>query len=155
GRTWLGLLSKFAAPVPAGPAVPPASTPLTRDPDALSQSSFAESAPWPCPYPNAGLFFPCLVQERPEQLPSGFPSPGVGAMGKDPEPATGSTLLDRVSHPDDPRAWDRFVDRYSPKIWGWCRHWRLHEADAEDVTQEVLTKLLRNLRRRWTYDPKK
>jgi RNA polymerase sigma-70 factor (ECF subfamily) len=75
-------------------------------------------------------------------------------MGKDLTSRTGSVLLVLLSNPADPDAWKAFVDRYGPKIYGWCRQWRLQEADAENVTQEVLTKLVRKLRT-FTYDPRK
>jgi RNA polymerase sigma factor (sigma-70 family) len=55
---------------------------------------------------------------------------------------TSLTLMEMLR--DDPRndmAWDRFVRRYYPKIYGWCRAWGLQEADADDVAQDVLTKL--------------
>ena len=39
-----------------------------------------------------------------------------------------------------------------PKNRAWCRTWRLQEADAQDVTQAVLVKLVVRLRR-FTYDP--
>jgi RNA polymerase sigma factor (sigma-70 family) len=45
---------------------------------------------------------------------------------------------------EDPRnavAWDRFVRRYHPRIYGWCRAWGLQAADADDVAQDVLAKL--------------
>jgi RNA polymerase sigma-70 factor (ECF subfamily) len=48
--------------------------------------------------------------------------------------------------PADQAAWDEFVARYGRKIYGWCRHWGLQEADAEDVTQEVLLKLSEKMR---------
>ena len=55
---------------------------------------------------------------------------------------TSLTLMEMLR--EDPRnavAWDRFVRRYHPKIYGWCRAWGLQEADAEDVTQDVFAKL--------------
>jgi DNA-directed RNA polymerase specialized sigma24 family protein len=42
-------------------------------------------------------------------------------------------------------AWDRFVRRYHPKIYGWCRSWGLQEADADDVAQDVLAKLTQKM----------
>jgi RNA polymerase sigma-70 factor (ECF subfamily) len=63
-------------------------------------------------------------------------------MARDPEPETSVTLLARLRDtPADQSAWGEFVARYGRKIYGWCRHWGLQEADAEDVTQEVLLKL--------------
>src|SRR5262249_29075280 len=74
-------------------------------------------------------------------------------MRFDPCSLTSESLLGRLSQsPDDQAAWDRFVERYGPKIYGWCRQWRLQEADAEDVTQEVLLCLARTLRT-FVYDP--
>jgi RNA polymerase sigma-70 factor (ECF subfamily) len=71
--------------------------------------------------------------------------------------ADGSTtdvsLLFRLNHdPSDQDAWGRFVDRYGAKVYGWCRAWRLQEADARDLTQAVLAKLAVQLRR-FAYDP--
>jgi RNA polymerase sigma-70 factor (ECF subfamily) len=43
------------------------------------------------------------------------------------------------------------VERYGRRIYGWCRHWNLQEADAEDVTQEVLLKLAAKMQT-FTYD---
>jgi RNA polymerase sigma-70 factor (ECF subfamily) len=49
-------------------------------------------------------------------------------------------------------AWSAFVERYGPHIYRWCRRWRLQDADAQDVTQDVLTLLVRKLRT-FAYDP--
>jgi RNA polymerase sigma factor (sigma-70 family) len=74
-------------------------------------------------------------------------------MRFDPASLTSETLLGRLRQgPDDQAAWDRFVERYGPMIYCWCRRWRLQEADAEDVTQEVLLCLARKLRT-FVYDP--
>jgi RNA polymerase sigma-70 factor (ECF subfamily) len=63
------------------------------------------------------------------------------------------TLLGRLrSTPDDPAAWAEFVDSYGRKILIWCRAWGLQEADAQDVTQNVLLKLARRMRD-FRYDP--
>jgi len=65
---------------------------------------------------------------------------------------TSTTLLRQLrDDPLDPTAWDRFVDRYGVLIYRWCRHWGLQEADAEDVTQNVLVELLRQMRH-FVYD---
>jgi RNA polymerase sigma-70 factor (ECF subfamily) len=47
--------------------------------------------------------------------------------------------------PADQKAWGEFVRRYGPQIFRWCRHWQLQEADAEDVTQTVLAKLVQRM----------
>jgi RNA polymerase sigma factor (sigma-70 family) len=69
------------------------------------------------------------------------------------DPRTSTTLLGRLRHaPADQRAWGDFVGRYGPKIYGWCRQWGLQEADAQDVTQDVLAKLAEKMRG-FAYDP--
>src|SRR5947209_7715001 len=67
---------------------------------------------------------------------------------------TGSVLLLLLSNPADPHCWSAFVERYAPKIYGWCRQRGLQDADAQDVTQEVLTQLMQKLRT-FAYDPQK
>jgi RNA polymerase sigma-70 factor (ECF subfamily) len=47
--------------------------------------------------------------------------------------------------PWNAEAWDRFVELYRPKIYGWCRAWGLQEADAEDVAQDVIAKLTQKM----------
>jgi RNA polymerase sigma factor (sigma-70 family) len=42
----------------------------------------------------------------------------------------------------DKQAWDALVDRYSPLIWSICRRYRLDDADAEDVSQNVWLQLV-------------
>jgi RNA polymerase sigma-70 factor (ECF subfamily) len=63
-------------------------------------------------------------------------------MAQDDASTTSVTLLGRLHHdPSDQAAWSDFVARYGPKIFQWCRRWRLQEADAQDVAQDVLLKL--------------
>ena len=67
--------------------------------------------------------------------------------------ATSPTLLARLRNdPKDQAAWNAFVERYGPKVFGWCRRWGLQGADAEDVTQNVLLRLAEKMRT-FTYDP--
>jgi len=66
---------------------------------------------------------------------------------------TSTTLLRRLrQNPADPVAWGEFVDRYGRMIYQWCRHWRLQQADAEDVTQNVLL-ILAGQMKTFAYDP--
>src|SRR5436189_5212995 len=68
---------------------------------------------------------------------------------------TSPTLLGRLREaPTDQAAWDEFVERYGRKIYVWCRQWNLQEADAEDVTQNVLIKLADKMKV-FVYDPEK
>ena len=53
-----------------------------------------------------------------------------------PGPATSLTLLDRV-RTNEPAAWQRLLDLYTPLVHYWCQQWGVRGADAEDVTQEV------------------
>jgi RNA polymerase sigma-70 factor (ECF subfamily) len=75
-------------------------------------------------------------------------------MGKDAESQTSTTLRALLRDPSDPQAWQAFVRRYAPRVLAWCRQWDLQPADAEDLTQEVLYRLVGQLRR-FTYDPTK
>ena len=72
------------------------------------------------------------------------------------EPAnltTSPTLLGRLaSSPTDQGAWGEFVDRYGPQILGWCQRWGLQPADAQDVAQQVLLELARQMSG-FRYDP--
>src|SRR5207302_450725 len=65
------------------------------------------------------------------------------------------SLLSRLQRdPTDPAAWREFVTHYGRKIGLWCRQWGLQEADAEDVTQQVLVKLAAKVGD-FRYDPSK
>jgi RNA polymerase sigma-70 factor (ECF subfamily) len=75
-------------------------------------------------------------------------------MERDGTSRTGSVLLVLLKDPSDPLAWNTFVERYGPKIYAWCCKWRLQEADAQDVTQNVLTRLVQKLGT-FAYDPNK
>jgi len=69
------------------------------------------------------------------------------------DPRTSATLLARLRDPAaDAQAWAEFVRRYGPLVYRWCLRWRLQEADAQDVTQDVLAKLVVRLRA-FEYDP--
>ena len=68
-------------------------------------------------------------------------------------PTTRATLLTQLRQdPSDQASWDEFVERYGRHIYRWCRQWKLQDADAEDVTQDILVKLTQKLRA-FAYDP--
>ena len=70
-----------------------------------------------------------------------------------PPSHTSVTLIGRLRvAPADETAWGEFVDLYGGRIHAWCRQWGLQEADAADLTQTVLLKLV-NAMRSFTYDP--
>jgi RNA polymerase sigma-70 factor (ECF subfamily) len=52
--------------------------------------------------------------------------------------ATSASLLERLKA-RDPHAWERFVDLYGPLVFHWGHRHGLHDEDAADVMQEVLS----------------
>jgi RNA polymerase sigma-70 factor (ECF subfamily) len=67
--------------------------------------------------------------------------------------STRVTLLHRLTqNPVDQLSWSEFVRLYGPAIRGWLVHWGLQEADAQDVTQNVLLRLTAKLPQ-FKYDP--
>lgn len=66
--------------------------------------------------------------------------------------STPASLLERVRQRDDAVAWSRFVDLYTPFIYGWARRIGLQESDACDLTQDVLAILLQKMGE-FRYDP--
>jgi RNA polymerase sigma-70 factor (ECF subfamily) len=54
------------------------------------------------------------------------------------EPSTRPSLLVRLRDPRDGLAWGQFVDVYAPLVYGFARKHGLQDADAADLTQEVL-----------------
>jgi RNA polymerase sigma factor (sigma-70 family) len=74
-------------------------------------------------------------------------------MPTDRDTDTSLTLLERLQkNPDDPQAWNLFIERYQPRIRRWCLTWGLQDSDADDVAQDVLVKLFAALRK-FQYDP--
>ena len=74
-------------------------------------------------------------------------------MASTSRPTTRVTFLVRLRQdPTDQAAWEAFVEQYGRHIYRWCRQWRLQDADAADVTQDILTRLARKLRD-FTYEP--
>ena len=72
---------------------------------------------------------------------------------RDGDSDTSASLLAQLQQaPADQAAWAAFVGRYGPLILGWCRRWGLQEADAQEVHQEVLLRLVRAMQA-FRYDP--
>jgi RNA polymerase sigma factor (sigma-70 family) len=66
-------------------------------------------------------------------------------------PGTRASLLVRLRDPDDADAWNRFVDLYAPLIYGFFRRHGAQDADAADLTQDVLARVSQGIRR-FDYD---
>jgi RNA polymerase sigma-70 factor (ECF subfamily) len=67
-------------------------------------------------------------------------------------PGTRASLLVRLRDPEDAASWNLFVDLYAPLIYGFFRRQGLQDADAADLTQEVLARVSQGIRR-LDYDP--
>ena len=60
-------------------------------------------------------------------------------------PDTPVSLLERLRLRPDAGSWQRLVDLYTPLIRDWLRRSALQPPDADDLTQEVLAVLVREL----------
>jgi RNA polymerase sigma factor (sigma-70 family) len=69
-------------------------------------------------------------------------------------PSTRASLLMRLRNAADEPAWRQFVAIYTPLIFGFFRKKGLQEADASDLTQDILTTVARTIRH-FDYDPQK
>jgi RNA polymerase sigma-70 factor (ECF subfamily) len=66
--------------------------------------------------------------------------------------ATKPSLLVRIRDANDRQAWAEFMEIYAPLLYGWGRKHGLQDADAADLTQEVLRIVVRQIER-FAYDP--
>ncbi len=72
---------------------------------------------------------------------------------RDVSSTTSETLLGKLRlNPHDDEAWEGFILRYGSKIQQWCRRRKLQQADAEDVTQNVLARIVTAIQQ-FEYDP--
>src|SRR5262249_49564797 len=69
-------------------------------------------------------------------------------------PSTRPSLLVRIRDLQDQEAWREFVAIYGPVVYGFARKRGLQEADAGDLTQEVL-RAVAGVAGRLEYDPQK
>lgn len=67
---------------------------------------------------------------------------------------TRKTLILKIRDSGDAVAWGEFVELYTPLVFGFCRKRGLTEADASDVTQEVLRAIAIAIEK-FEYDPEK
>jgi RNA polymerase sigma factor (sigma-70 family) len=65
---------------------------------------------------------------------------------------TSASLLLRLRDPRDGKAWGEFVDTYAPLVHRFCRKQGLQDADAADITQDVLSRVFRAIPK-LEYDP--
>lgn len=63
---------------------------------------------------------------------------------------TSASLLSGLRKNDEPGlyndCWERFVDQYTPLIYSWSRQIGLQHQNAEEITQELMCRLVRTLR---------
>jgi RNA polymerase sigma-70 factor (ECF subfamily) len=69
-------------------------------------------------------------------------------------PATRLSLLVRLRDARDDGAWSQFVELYAPLVYGFARKHGLQDADAADLTQDVLQAVSGGIRR-LDYDSKR
>src|SRR5262249_58385846 len=69
-------------------------------------------------------------------------------------PSTRPSLLVRIRDLQDQEAWREFVAIYGPVVYGFARKRGLQEADAGDLTQEVM-RAVAAVAGRLEYDPRK
>ncbi len=64
-----------------------------------------------------------------------------------PMHSTSPSLLERLREPDQPEAWSRFAELYTPLLYFWLRRLGLAADDAADLVQEVFLLLMVKLPR--------
>lgn len=69
-------------------------------------------------------------------------------------PNTNPELLAKIKDNNNEAAWREFIETYRPLVYGFCINHQLQEADANDVTQEVMKAIARSIAN-FEYDPKK
>jgi RNA polymerase sigma-70 factor (ECF subfamily) len=73
-------------------------------------------------------------------------------MGDSPQ--TRPSLLARIRDAGDRQGWSQFVEVYAPLIYGLARRHGLQDADAADLTQDVLRVVARSVKG-FEYDPER
>jgi RNA polymerase sigma factor (sigma-70 family) len=72
---------------------------------------------------------------------------------REPQPTDSpASLLTLIKDGANADAWEKFVRQYGPVVYGFARKWGLQDADAADITQEVLWSVARYIGK-MEYDP--
>jgi len=58
---------------------------------------------------------------------------------------TSVSLLERLQRAPNAGSWHAFVNLYTPWLQGWLRQYRMQDADVDDLVQEVLATVSREL----------
>src|SRR5918912_3073590 len=74
--------------------------------------------------------------------------------GMTDSPTTQASLLVRLADARDADAWGQFVELYAPPVYAFARRHGLQDADAADLTQDVL-RAVSGAFRRGDYDPRR
>ena len=61
-------------------------------------------------------------------------------------PQTRSSLIAQVQSPEDREAWDQFVLIYRPVIYRMARRRGMQDADAQDLSQDVLIRISKSIK---------
>ncbi len=70
------------------------------------------------------------------------------------EPTTSPSLLMRIRNPDDAESWNLFEAVYAPIVRNYCERRGIQLSDIDDITQEVMTAVARNIQR-FDYQPQR
>ena len=60
--------------------------------------------------------------------------------------STSISLLDRLQQTDDSKNWNRLVELYAPLLRLWLQKYEVQAMDADDLIQEVLMAVLKDLK---------
>ena len=67
---------------------------------------------------------------------------------------TSPSLLEQLRAGPRDEAWRKLVELYAPMLYGWIDRYSIQSSDADDLVQEVLTTLVRELPQ-FQYDPER
>ncbi len=59
--------------------------------------------------------------------------------------STRTSFILRAQGQHDQATWDEFVNRYGLMVLTWSRHWCKQSADAEDLSQDILIHVWKNI----------